>query len=173
MSDWVVLELSQTGEQADPETLVRLLNKLLNGEREIFVPAVTYVKRGIPTTLYYFQGYVFVRAGLPSGRYFDLLSNSYFSSVLSYQEGHHTYLQLLPNEEIDKIKETLRTHTQISFAEGDQVEFISGTYKGLTGVCLGMITEDTCSVKIKMRSIESLVSIPVAMLRLKDLEPVE
>lgn len=170
MSDWVVLELSQTGEQADPETLTRLLTKMLGGTKEVFVPAVTYVKRGIPTTLYYFQGYVFVRAGLPSGRYFDLLNHSFFASVLSYHEGDKTYMQLLPHSEIEKVRETLRTHTQVTFAEGDEVQILSGTYKGLSGICTGMLTEDTCSVRIKMRSIESLVSFPVAMVRLKSMD---
>lgn len=173
MSDWVVLELSSTGEQVDPDTLTHLLNKLLNKEREVFVPAVTYIKRGIPTTLYYFQGYVFIRAGLPSGRYFDLLGHSYFSNVLSYQEGEHTYLQLLPHSEIEKIKETLKTHTHITFSEGDEVIVTSGTYKGLSGVCMGMLTDETCSVRIKMRSIESLVEFPVAMIRLKATEEEE
>lgn len=172
MSDWVVIELSSSGEDADPEVLMQVMNKLLNNEREVFVPAVTYVKRGVSTTLCYCQGYVFVRAGLPSGRYFDLLNHSFFTSVLSYQDEDKTYLRLLGDDKVREIQDTLRKHTQITFEEGAEVVITSGTYKDLSGECMGMVTEDSCSVKIQMRSILTFVQIPVAMLRLKTEEDV-
>ena len=170
MSEWVIIELSQVGESTDPATLQRVLDRLLNKERDVFIPAVTYVKRGIPTTLYYLQGYVFVRAGLPSGRYFDLLNNSFFSSVLYTQDGDKTYLQLLPQSEIDKIRKALQDYTHVIFAEGDTVVVTAGVYKDLKGVCKGMVTEDTCTVLFKMRSVESVVELPVAMLALQGVD---
>jgi transcription antitermination factor NusG len=166
---WVILELSPQGEQATPKQIDKSLRKRLQGKCDVFIPGITYKRRGKDVTIHYMQGYVFVEAGLPSSMYFDLVHHPFIASVLYHFDdltsaNPRMILSLLPDSEIEKMREELENLTRVKFEVGDEVLITEGIYKNMKAT-IKSVHEDSVNVEIKMRSMMTLIDMPVAMMR--------
>lgn len=90
-----------------------------------------------------FDGYFFVKKDLTDIAY-EFKNSAFFQNILSSFER----VTLIPNSEINKMKESIEKKHEIFFRYGDVLCVKRGVYANLKGVCLG-VEEKTCDVGFK------------------------
>jgi len=169
---WVVIELTSLGEaKVDDGTLEEALRTDLDGGPHfpIFVPATMYRKGGRTHVVALMQGYVFVGSGLSDVAYYRLEQKPYVSQVISTVSGPHEMrvLSTIPDKKIREMRHQLRQKVSSDIKQGDWVTVIKGTHRSLEGEVMGMEAEDAF-VKIELRSIKLIATIPLVFLEAKD-----
>lgn len=162
---WVVLELTQLGEQhVDEGSLERILRQDLSLEDDfqIFIPATTFNKNNKSVTLHLMQGYAFIASGLSETTYFALEKKPYVAQVLSKKTGPHKLrtLTVLPDKEIQVLKNQLKQLVSAEIEDKSYVRIVDGPkYKGLEGRIID-IDADNAAVHFQMRAWECIATIP-------------
>jgi transcription antitermination factor NusG len=169
---WVVLELAKSGEAAieDGTLCARLLSELgVDDDWPLFIPAMSYERKGRRTTLHLMEGYVFVGSGLPDTRYFAMEHRSTLvRQVLSMPSGSGIRaLATIPEAEVNGMRAQLREQIATDITEGMTVTVVEGVYSPLQGRVL-TVGENEADVLIELRSIRIIKSLPRVFL-----EPVE
>ena len=165
---WAVVELTPLGEaKVDEGTLEGTLRADLDVGLTfpIFIPATTYKKGGRAHVITLMQGYVFVGSGLPDVVYYRLEQKPYVSQVISSVSGPHEMraLSTIPDKRIRDMRHQLRQKVSSDIKPGDWVAVIKGTHRSLEGEVMGMEADDAF-VKIELRSIKLIATIPLVFL---------
>lgn len=170
---WIIIELTHLGEaKLEDGSLEKSLRSDLGVDRNfpIFIPATTYRKDGKDVTLRLIEGYVFVASGLPETDYFALESKPYIAQVMSTRPGPYKMrvLSTVPDSQVEDLRRQLQGLLASDIAIYDRVRVIEGTYRNLEGVVMG-IHGDNAFVRINLRSMEVIATIP--LISLKSLDP--
>jgi len=170
-TNWVVIELTRSGEQrAEEGTLARILQETLGvSEHPVFIPAATYNRSGNRVTIHLMEGYVFLAAGLSDVQYLALEEKSpYVKKVLiSRGGGGLPVLSVLPDREVEEMRRKLREHIAADIEANMRVMVNQGTYAKLDGLVID-VDDEEARVLIELRSFKVIRSIPRVFL-----EPME
>ncbi len=170
MSDeWVVLELSPKAEGEDPDILRRSIQNLVKGA-EVFIPASVTVVGDDRVVQYLVDGYAFVRRTLPDEKYIKLEGSRYVQSVITKSMSHAKdlrHLACVTSVDIDRMRGQLQVESDQGIGVGDTVRITSGAYRQILATVIEDIPEeDKVQVEVRLRSKESLVTLPRSFLRL-------
>lgn len=171
-TNWVVLELTRTGEQrAEEGTLSDAIHDALDcrDDHEVFIPMLSYVRDGTRVNLHLMEGYAFVASGLPEVCYLNLEKDCpYVRKVLTAPGPNGMpVLSVLPNSAIEEMRAKLRAEMSTDITEGMKVRILQGAYSNLEGEVLGFEGDDA-HVHIELRSFNLIRAVPRMFL-----EPVE
>lgn len=159
---WVVVSLSTVGER---ETNVKVIKNavcsVLKKDLPVFIPAVSKKARNESHTLFYMDGYVFVKyeAGVP---YMNLQDTTYFNHVLN-SGGRYS---LVCDDVLDPLKDKVKDLGICKFKIGDKVCVVKGEFKNLQGEIRTIYDGDeTVQIDASQRSKPMLIDFPVIYIR--------
>lgn len=165
MGEWVVLELSSQGEEEDPDILRASLSRTLKGA-EIFIPASISIVGESRVVHKLIDNYVFVRRSQPDGYYLKVENTKYVTSVLTVPSGKVRKISTVRDSDIEKMRRQIHVETEQGIEVDDEVEVMSGAYRGIRGKVIGEIKEnDSVQVYIHLRSKQAIVTLPRSFLR--------
>lgn len=162
---WVVIELSHLGEtKVDEGTLEAILRRDLDVQAEfpIFIPVISYPKGNRTINIHLMEGYVFVGSGLQDTIYFALERKEYVEQIIS-TPGRVRSLSVVPNSKIEDLRKQLRKLVASDLQTGATVRVTNGTYRNLEGLTI-VVSGDTAIVRIKLRSLDLMATIPTVFL---------
>jgi len=169
--EWVVLELSPQGEDEDPEVLSSALVRLIRDKAvEIFIPASISIQGDSRVIHKLIDNYVFIRRTLPDNAFLRLEGTKYISSVLTIARSDKKTtvreMACVQDSDIERMRKQIHVETEQGIEVGDEVQVMSGAYKGINGRIIEEIPEnDSVQVFIKLRSKEAIVTLPRSFLR--------
>lgn len=158
---WVVVSLSSNGEKEnDIEAIKRAARRILRNQAlDVYVPAVSQTVRGESETMFYMQGYVFIRYA-ESVPYLRLRETPYFTDVLCSYINRKLRYNLLNGSELKKIQDGVDNLRFSKFETGNEITIIKGNFKNLPGVVSCVYSEETIQVSIVLRSKRLLMDFP-------------
>jgi len=165
----VILELTRTGEQkAEDGDLEKSLRRALRSELlDIFIPSCTYKKGGRTVTVHLMEGYAFVSYEMEETVYFGLEQKADVKNVMSSKSPSGIRVpHTLPNSEIQRMRDQLRSIILGDVEIGACVAVTDGTYKGLEGQVLDL-EKDFAILRIEMRSLSVVTKIPQVFLEVE------
>jgi 5'-3' exonuclease/transcription antitermination factor NusG len=167
VAEWVVLELTPRSEGENPDLLRRSIrNSLKDPLADVFVPAaITQV--GEDRVIHYLvDGYVFVRRTADDAVYFRLEGSRFVQSVLTEMSGKRRKLACVLDGAIERMRSQIRQETDQGIGVGDTVRIISGAYRHIEAKVIEEIPEqEAVQVHVKLRSKESIVTLPRSFLQ--------
>lgn len=168
MGEWVVLELNTKGEQEDPDLVRASISQSLKNA-DVFVPAAVTQVGEDRVIKYLMDGYAFIR--LDSDRqpndYFKLEGSKYVQTVLIKpgQGSRYNRISTIGDPDILRMQEQIKQLTDQGIGVGDVVRITSGPYRNMRASVVEDIPEEgRVQVYIKLRSKQSLMSIPRSFL---------
>lgn len=165
MAEWVVLELTPQGEDEDPDVLRSSVLRILRGS-EIFVPASISVVGDSRMVHKLMDNYVFVKRDRPDVYYYRVEGTKYIATVLTAQNGKMRQISTVKDSDISKMRRQIQVETDQGIEVGDEVEIMSGAYKGIRGRVIEEIPEnEAVQVYISLRSKQAIVTLPRSFLR--------
>ena len=168
---WAIVELSALGEQkVENGTLEILIRQDLRlpDDVPIFIPARTYRRDSNVYTLYLLSGYIFIGSDAEDMVLYRLESLPYVSQVISHKNKRGLkVLKTIPNSEIEKMRQELRSSIVQDFPVGNRVDVVDGLYRNFEGELLQVI-ENSAVVHLKLRTLETLAKIPLVFLEVSD-----
>lgn len=169
MAKWVVLELTPRSEGEDPDLIRRsVCSTLRNHDIEVFVPAaVTQV--GDDRVIHYLvEGYIFVRYD-PKVNYFRLEGSRFVQSILTTSD---RALATVNDKDIDQMRAQIEKEIDQGIGVGDTVMISSGAYRHIEAKVIEEILEtQTVQVYVKLRSKQSIVTLPRSFLQVVERTP--
>lgn len=168
MTQWVILELSPKAENEDPEIIRRSIRHIIRSA-EVFVPAMVTEMGGDRVIRYLVDGYAFIRRDQPDSTYFKLECTRYVQSIITHpvQGKNPKQIACVKDEDIERMQTQIRVEANQGIGVGDTVVVTSGAYKQIHAVVIEDIPEmDSVQVQVKLRSKESLVTLPRSFLKL-------
>lgn len=135
-SKWVIVQLTTAGErEKDLALLTRSVQRILGRKQDVFIPAVSQKVRDESHTMFYMDGYVFVRhdEGVP---YLRLQETTYFNHVLTKpgpDRGRRIFC-LLDDRDLAPMRRGMQDMKLGEYSEGQKVKIIKGNYKNLQAV---------------------------------------
>lgn len=164
---WVIIQLSPTGErEKDLPTIVRAAQRGLGRPVEVFVPAISQKVRDESQTLFYMDGYVFIR--FEEGvNYNKLQDTTYFGSVLTQPGPSRSKVYaMLQDKQLDPMRAGMDQMKVGGFAEKDPVRIIQGNFKNLRAeVSYVHDGGEVVQVFVSMRSKKVLMDFPASYLQ--------
>lgn len=133
---WVIVQLTTAGErEKNLALLVRSAQRIIGKPQEVFVPAISQKVRDESHTMFYMDGYVFVRfaEGVP---YLRLQETTYFNQVLTKpgpERGRRIFC-LLDDCDLAPMRRGMQDMKVGEYGEGQKVKIIKGNYKNLQAV---------------------------------------
>ena len=166
---WVVFLLNEFGEAlAEKGELEKKVSRIIT-TKEIFSPYARIIFKGKTTKLSVIEGYFFVESGLPENEYFKLAQEPYIESVLHTSSRRGLNLQTIPNEDVNKLKHSLKEMVTSDLELGMKVIVSSGTYKGVKGEVVGFTEDrDKAFVYIELRTLKAIRAIPTYILDVRE-----
>lgn len=164
--EWVVLELNPRSEREDPDLIRSSISHSLKSA-DIFVPAAVTQVGDDRVVHYLMDGYAFVRHDRQPTDYFKLEGSRYVQNVLvrSGSGSRHRRISTIPDRDVVRMKDQIRQLTDQGIGVGDIVRINSGAYRNITATVLEEIPENrSVLVSVKLRSKESLVTLPRSFL---------
>lgn len=174
MNEWVVLELSQKSEGEDPEALRAGILGALKQPVEVFIPAAVTQISGDRKIHYLMEGYAFVRRDLPDNVYLRLEGSRFVQSVLTKPNGsrYSRILATVNDAHIDRLRGQIEVEVNQGIGVGDTVTITSGPYKHINATVIEEIPEqDAVQVYVKLRSKESIITMPRGSLQISTRSP--
>jgi len=168
MTQWVILELSPKAEGEDPEIIRRSIRHVVRSA-EVFIPAMVTEMGGDRVIRYLVDGYAFIRRDQPDATYFKLEGTRYVQSIITHPARGKEPKQVacVKDEDIERMQTQIRVEANQGIGVGDTVVVTSGAYKQIHAVVIEDIPEmDSVQVQVKLRSKESLVTLPRSFLKL-------
>lgn len=169
MAEWVVLVLTQSGEDEEPSVVHAHLQRHLKGA-EVFIPATTTKNGENQVTHHLVKGYAFASRTLQDSAYVRLEQTKYVESVLtkpapSGVKGARA-LSCVRDRDIAKMRAQVQMEAEQGISVGDEVQVTSGAYRNIQGRVIDEIPEnDTVQVHIRLISKEAIVCLPRSFLR--------
>lgn len=171
VDQWVILELSPKAEGEDPALIQRSISYALRGA-EVFIPAAVTQVGEDRIVHYLVEGYAFVRHTHEQSAYNRLENSKYVQMVLSTVDrsvkGRPVrQLAFVKDADIEKMKRQIHVETDQGIGVGDLVLITAGAYRQITAKVIEDINEeDKVQVHIKLRSKDTIVSLPRSFLQL-------
>lgn len=166
VEEWVILELGPRSEGEDPDVIRQSIRHSLR-DAEVFIPAsITQVGED-RVVQYLWEGYAFVRRTRNDSDFMRLEGTRYVQSVLtdSGQGGRQRKLATVKNADILKMQAQIRVETDQGIGVGDIVKITSGPYRNIEATVIEDVVEaDKVQVYIKLRSKQSIVTLPRSVL---------
>lgn len=162
MISWVILELSNKGEdEAKNGTLSKILSELGSFSlSDIYIPIVNV---GTKEPLFLIEGYIFIKTGYPSDRYWRLRQTEYIRSIISEIDPKTKMISKGVISDADLKKMIGKTNKKGgNFKVGEMVYIKQGYFKGLQGEVLQVIINKELThyvVELKFRSLDLLVKL--------------
>lgn len=161
-----MVALSSNGERetnldAIKQSACRLLK---NHQIDIFIPAVSQTVRGESETIFYMNGYVFIkyREEIP---YLKLRETTYFNDILCSFANRKIRYKLLDDVELEKIRQGVNDLKFSEFQVGDEVMVTKGNFINLPGKVSYIYSEETLQIAIVLRSKQALMDFPSTYIR--------
>jgi transcription antitermination factor NusG len=173
--NWVVLELTRTGEvKAEEGLLEGLLREALKSESEhpIFIPSMSYQNGGRRVTVALMEGYAFIASGLTEMTYFGLENSPYVRRVLSTRTPNGMRaLSVIPDSRVQEMRVQLAQQVSSDIMEGMRVTVTDGVYNRLDGEVV-QIDGDSARVRFVLRSLDLIAPVPrVFLTPIKEEDP--
>lgn len=166
--EWVAVELTQEGDlRANDGTLERMIRRDLGlgKDHPVFVPVRRTALADRQVVVSAMDGYVFVGAGLPAGRYFSLEKRAYVEQVLSRYSGSQRVPHLIGDADLEPLRGRMAyVEKRPSIRRGSKVEVVSGMLSSLQGVVVE-ISNGTACVQFSMRTLTRILALPLSLLR--------
>lgn len=165
---WIVLELTQRGEQDDPDTVATSIAKTLKlPPSDVYIPvAVTQV--GTDRVFQHlYEGYAFAKYARTPQDYFRLENTKYVQSVLlKVGSGNKaSRISSVSDSDILKMQDRVKQYADQGIGVGDIVRILSGPYRNIQAEVLVDIPETkTVQVFVKLRSKQTLLNLPRSFL---------
>lgn len=174
---WITLELTKSGEiMAAEGMLEKQLRKDLGVDSEflIFVPTAFVQTGGRSTVFHLMEGYAFIQSGLDDSTVFGLERLPYISKVMSQPHGPYKTrtVYAIPDAQVQKMRRKLDEAVSSSFHVGATVVINQGPYKNLEGNLIG-IDADQAHIRVQLRSLDMVLSVPRMFLRDSSTEGVD
>jgi len=165
VSDWVVLELTPRSEGEDPDLIRRSIrNTLKRKDIEVFVPAAVTQVGDDRVVHYLVEGYVFVRHE-SSVDYLRLEGSRFVQTVLSTGVRRKA-LSTVRDVDINRMRAQIAKQVDQGIGVGDTVMISSGAYRHIEATVIEEILEtQTVQVHVKLRSKETIVTLPRSFLQ--------
>lgn len=159
--EWVIVSLSPTGERETNLELIRksIFKLLKTTSLEVFIPAISQTVRGESETMFYMQGYIFIKY-IPGVSYFRLKETQYFNEILSSYHNRKIRYKLLKDSELNKIRTGVENLKLSEFKEGDEVYINKGDFKNLPGIIKFVYNSEKVQVFVDLRSKQLLIDSP-------------
>jgi len=144
---WVIVQLTPAGEREKKIPLiVKSVHQILRRKLDVFVPAISQTVRDDSQTMFFMDGYVFIKYE-ENVSYLRLQETMYFSSVLCTGGVKNPRYSLLEDFQLQPLRKGMNDLKQVNFKIGDKIKVIEGNYKNLIGR-ITFIFEDKKSVQI-------------------------
>ncbi len=173
MSEWVILELSSRAEGEDPDIVRRSIRNFLRSPTaEVFLPAAVTQIGDDRVVQYLVEGYAFIRKDLLDQHYLRLENSRYVQSVVTslgtIGPGRAVRrLASIGDADIERMRSQIQVESNQGIGVGDTVRVVSGVYKNISAIVIEDIPElDKVQVEVRLRSKESLVTLPRSFLQL-------
>lgn len=166
-TEWVVLELTSQGEDEDPEVLKKAFARIVKGG-DVFIPASISIVGDSRVVHKLIDNYVFVKRTFPDSFFLKLEGSKYVACVLTvaHSSSGTRKIACVSESDIEKMRRQIQVETEQGIEVGDEVEVMSGPYKGITGKVIEEIPEnDSVQVYISLRSKQALVTLPRSFMR--------
>lgn len=167
---WVIVQLTSLGErEKNIQSITRSAHRILGKPLDVFVPAVSQNVRDESQTMFYMDGYVFIRHE-DGVQYLKLVDTMYFSTVLiqtsTINGERRKVFSLLDDKDIAPMRVGMQTLKLGSFKEGQYVKIVKGNFKGLQAE-ISYVHEDgeNAQVHVKLKSKPILIDFPVSYLK--------
>jgi len=171
---WVIVELTFTGEREKNLSILKnSVQKILNTKSDVFIPAVSQKVRNESHTVFYLDGYIFVKyeEGI---NYLKLQDTTYFKYVLhkivkdereNEKARKRVMLTLLDDRELNPMRSGMEKLKTAKFMEDDDVKIIQGEYRGLQAKVVYLNENgETVQVKVDLKSKKLLFDFPSSYL---------
>jgi transcription antitermination factor NusG len=143
----VIVQLTSAGEREKRIPLItRSVHQILKRKIDVFVPAISQTVRDDSQTMFFMDGYVFVKYE-DNISYLKLQDTMYFSSVLCTGGTKCPKYSLLEDFQLQPLRKGMDDLKQVNFKIGDKIKVIEGNYKNLVGR-VSLVFEDKKSVQI-------------------------
>lgn len=169
---WVVLELSSRADGEDPDVICHAIQSSLKGA-EVFLPSVVTQVGDDRVVHCLVDGYAFVRRGVyPVNAVLRLENTRYVDAVLVDPSHGRKKLAVVQDADIDRMRQQITVESDQGICVGDTVTVISGNYRNIEATVVEDLAElDQVQVFIKLRSKQSIVTLPRSFLRVVDRSP--
>lgn len=174
MNEWVVLELSQKSEGEDPDVLRTGILSSIRQSAEVFIPAAVTQVGGDRVIHYLMEGYAFVRRTLPDEVFFRLEGTRYVQAVLTKPNAHRDFKSLatVGDDHIHQLRLQIDAEVNQGIGVGDTVLITSGHYRHIEATVIEEIPEqDAVQVFIKLRSKQTIITLPRSFLQVSSRSP--
>lgn len=174
-NEWVVLELSPKAEGEDPDFIRASIRHQIR-DAEIYLP-VSVTNVGEDRLINYLvDGYAFIKRAQPDEKYYKLEGSRYVQSVITKidRSGYRAVRKLAcaTDADIDRFKSQIHDKEDQGIDVGDTVLVTSGPYRQIRAVVIEDIPENlSVQIHVKLRSKESIVTLPRSFLRLVEKAP--
>jgi 5'-3' exonuclease/transcription antitermination factor NusG len=173
--EWIVLELNARSEGEDP-TIVRNSIQKSVPKTEVFLPVIVTNIGDDSIVHCLVEGYAFVRRGdYPDSAFMRLEMTRYVQAVLSEPGtyGRHRRLSVVKTIDIEKMRQQIASQVHQGIGIGDKVRITTGPYRNIEATVIEEIPETkTVQVFVKLRSKESIVTIPRSGLLVLERSPI-
>jgi 5'-3' exonuclease/transcription antitermination factor NusG len=160
---WLILELSPRSEGEDPDIIRQAISGILKGA-EVFIPAVITQVGEDRVVHYLVDGYAFVRREREEHVYRKLENSRYVQAILINPASRT--LATVTDAEIERMRSKVVLEADQGIGVGDTVVITAGPYKEITASVIEDFPElQKVQVHVKLRSKESIVTLPRSFLR--------
>ncbi len=171
---WVILELNSRAEGEDPDLVSHSIQNALRGA-EVFVPAVVTQVGDDRVVHYLVDGYAFLRrAEFQVSTILRLENSRYVNAVLTESTSGpgRRKLSTVPSSDIERMRGQISVEVDQGICIGDKVSIISGHYRNIEATVVEEIPEfDQVQVFVKLRSKQSIVTLPRSFLKVMERSP--
>lgn len=164
-STWVVMQTSPRGEE---EAKLGLLAQRLKDLAEISLEDIyiPILRGGSSKATFLIEGYIFVKSGYPSTKYYDLARSVYIDSMISQYDARSDMISQGTISDYDLRKMISEAYSRGgNYQLGDEVEVTEGDFKGCVGVVLDILEKESefeggrYSILITLRSAEVIITV--------------
>lgn len=167
---WVTVQLSSQGErEKNLAVITKAVHQILRSPIEVFIPAISQKVREESETLFYMEGYIFIKH-VPDVQYFKLQDTTYFATVITkpvmVNGRRQNQYNLVPDSTLDPMRSGMQELRVVPFKTRDRVRVIKGSFKNMPGVIVDMQDDDqVAQVDLDtLRSKKLQISFPVTYL---------
>lgn len=162
---WVVMQTSPRGEE---EAKLGLLAQRLKDLSDISLDDiyVPILRGGSSKATFLIEGYIFVKSGYPSTKYYELARSAYIECMISQYDSRSDMISQGTVSEYDLRNMISEAYSRGgSYQVGDHVDVIEGDFKGCSGEVLDILERESelgggkYSILITLRSAEVILSL--------------
>lgn len=165
---WVVMQTSHRGEEeAKQGTLARRLASVSEiSADDIYIPVL---RGGSSKATFLIEGYIFVKSGYPSSRYYEMTRTPYIEQMISQYDQRSDMISQGTVSDSDlkgMVKEAYKLGG--NYKVGDKVTITEGDFKGCEGVVQALVrneneafSEALYAILITLRSAEVIVTLDI------------